>query len=622
MKYTALPIFASCLSLFAQEGNVSLQDNSIDSQEEGIEFLSVELEPEYFSDESLGIKEDPFLQNHDQFYLDEEQMITISDQDDVKYPFSESRKPRDARYLCLQIQKLILLGSDADPNAPRKRESSFEAIGLSLTSAQAKKLKSRLEKIYLDRPFLESMLVDMKREIIDFYSSLNRPVVFVDVPQQELTNGVLVIQVIEGKVGKVSIRGNKYFDISRYRKSIRICEGETLRSDLLAADLYWLNNNPFREVNAVYSAGNNQGETDVELIVRDERPFRLYSGIDNTGFQINDYIRIFAGIISGNLFHADQQFTYQFTTAPSPGKFMSHTASWTFPLPWRHIVNIFGGYSSVTTHLVPSVLVSSGFAGQASFRYQIPFFKNNPLLDDFFFGADFKRTNNTVVFGGDEVLNKGVDILQFMVRFSLTRERARSRMAFTCDIYGQPGPWLPDMQKGRYEAMREFASNRYIYGRARLLSMYRFGKVNESACIENLIEGQLSSSNLLPSEQYGLGGYGTVRGFVERAINVDNALICSTNFYAPPIHLYRPRCPSKFNDQLAFLAFVDMGMGIQHRNTLTDDRKIYFLAAAGPGLRYHFGHWLTCRFDWGIKINRIPEDTLWSRISFSATGAF
>lgn len=295
------------------------------------------------------------------------------------------------------------------------------------------------------------------------------------------------------------------------------------------------------------------------------------------------------------------------------------------PLPWRHIVNFFGGISFVHVHLVPNFLLSHGFTGQASFRYQVPFLKNNPLISDFYFGADYKRTNNTVTFGGDEILKKGVNIFQFMARYSLTREKERSRMFFDLDLYGQPGPWIPDMEKSRYEALREFANNRYIYGRARLQTLYRFGRVDASACIENLIEGQLSSANLLPSEQYGLGGYNNVRGYVERAINVDNALVCCTNFFAPPLHIYRPHCshcPERFKDQLAFLAFVDFGFGIQHHKTYTDDRNIYFLAAAGPGLRYHIGSWLTCRFDWGIKFNRIPEDNLWSRISFSATGAF
>lgn len=42
---------------------------------------------------------------------------------------------------------------------------------------------------------------------------------------------------------------------------------------------------------------------------------------------------------------------------------------------------------------------------------------------------------------------------------------------------------------------------------------------------EARFRGQLASTNLLPSEQMGLGGYNSVRGYLERQVNVDNGLI-------------------------------------------------------------------------------------------------
>lgn len=491
---------------------------------------------------------------------------------------------------------------------------NFAAYGLNLSEGKERRLKKRLLRICKGHPLTTKLISRLKKEVILFYQSIHRPVVLVNIPEQEVTDGVLVIDIAEAVLEKVTVKGNKWFSEKRYKNAIRLREEEPINSNILAGDLEWLNRNPFRIVDAVFSAGEKPQHTDIELVVKDECPWRFYAGSDDTGFKETSYIRFFAGLVSGNLFNADQQFSYQFTTSPTPKQFMAHTVSWAIPLPWRHVIALYGGYSSLEAH-VHSSMRSRGMAGQASLRYEIPFLPQMLLLDSVSFGADFKRTNNTVEFGGTEIINQSVNLFELAVAASLTRDKDNLRTYAKLQIFGQPGPILPDMSRELYEELRPHANNRFFYGTAQIHNLYR---PPDTFAFENRIELQLSANNLLANDQYGLGGYNTVRGYAERAVNVDNALVISSNFYTPAITFIKSAHP----DRLVGLVFLDYGLGFQHEDTFLDDKKYYNLVGIGPGVRYHWDHWLTVRLDWGVKLTRIEGDAPRTRFHFSVIGSY
>jgi len=121
------------------------------------------------------------------------------------------------------------------------------------------------------------------------------------------------------------------------------------------------------------------------------------------------------------------------------------------------------------------------------------------------------------------------------------------------------------------------------------------------------MQAQLSSNSLVPSEQFGVGGYDTVRGYDTRILNQDNAILFSLEFHSPRwkiIHHLKPS--TTLTDSLELLAFVDFSYGMNY-TPVPGQKKQDYLAGIGPGLRYVVDPYLTSRLDWGIKLHKNNE---------------
>jgi hemolysin activation/secretion protein len=146
--------------------------------------------------------------------------------------------------------------------------------------------------------------------------------------------------------------------------------------------------------------------------------------------------------------------------------------------------------------------------------------------------------------------------------------------------------------RSEFEAFRVGADPAYIYGRIegawiRPLTGGWSGRVRGI--------GQLASGALLPTEQLGLGGYATVRGYAERILLADSGYTASAEIWTPP---WAPS-PGSWADalQLQGLAFLDHGRGWQEREGAES------LTATGIGLRAALGAHGSARLDlgWGFE---------------------
>ena len=108
------------------------------------------------------------------------------------------------------------------------------------------------------------------------------------IPPQTLSHGVVVIYVVEGKIGKIKVVGNKFYS-TRFVKwylSGAVQKG-VLSSRELERALFLLNEYPDLHVHAYLSKGREAGTTDVTVYVKDSRPIHEELGYDNFG---NPYV--------------------------------------------------------------------------------------------------------------------------------------------------------------------------------------------------------------------------------------------------------------------------------------------------------------------------------------------
>jgi hemolysin activation/secretion protein len=413
-------------------------------------------------------------------------------------------------------------------------------------------------------PLTVDLLQNLKQKIVTYYRENGHPVVSVDIPFQDVTDGVVQIIIMEGVIDKVEFKGNRWFSTRLLQSYSRLKSGDHVDKKILVSDLAWMNRNPFRQTDVVFAAGDEEGTTNLEFVTKDRLPLRVYIGGDNTGTDATGKVRWFAGITWGNAFDADHQFTYQATVSSDFHKFVAHTVDYVAPLPWRHVFQVYGGYAEIHPHIHD--FHSEGKNGQGSLRYRIPLFPNGTgYLSELTFGFDYKYTNSNFFFLDNEntpIIVGQVNITQIMGAYSFAKETPHNKFWLDAQVYYSPGKWLPHQSNEDFQKFRPDAKNKYMYGRLALGDIVTFGK---GFSIYFLSRFQGSSEPLLPSEQFGLGGYDTVRGYEEREVNLDNAVCLNLELRTPKFTIFdkfdRKR---KIKDELYFFVFADYAYGVNN----------------------------------------------------------
>jgi hemolysin activation/secretion protein len=516
---------------------------------------------------------------------------------------------------CPELKKLVLY--DNEKNLVEHFHYGVNIADVKVPGDVDKFIKRLKPFIGLD--ITQNNITKIKEKIIKYYSEYKRLFVFVNIPEQNISEGMLKVQVIESALNDVRVSGNKWSSTNSIINNIRLKNGTPIISDILEEDLYWLNRNPFRQSYAVYTPGAKNKTTDIEILVDDRFPARPYIGVDNIGNDATGNNRIFAGIMLGNLFKTDQTLSYQYTPSPDFKRFQGHSLIYTAPLPWRHILVLIGGYSYVDSKYTVDTYEfhSSGFSLQTSLRYTVPLMPKKSVLQEVIYGFDFKRTNSNLEYGGTPAIDpKLVNLTQAMVGYNLGFSTKKTKTSFEIEGFLSPGQIVSDQSNADYNSMRPFAKADYFYARTSLSVTWQFSKY---LAWKHFLRGQAAIRNLLPSEEYGLGGFDTVRGYKERQDNFDNVAIYNTEIYLPSFSLLKFAGYKKPIDKFNFLVFLDLAIGSKHKISQGEQKEKMF-AGIGSGIRYNIANYLNCRLDFGKQL--IKRGTPHHRWSFSVISGF
>lgn len=451
--------------------------------------------------------------------------------------------------------------------------------------------------LFIGKELTEENIFEIKEQIISYFQEHDRSFLKVDIPEQDVTNGVVGFTLTEAKVAEICFEGNKYFPVRSVKKYLHVKPGETISKDQISNDIAWMNRNPFHRTEAIFSPGEESGSTDLKLVTNERFPLRFYLGGDNTGNDFTGNARYFVGFNWGNAFFLNDLFTYQFMTADDFHKYTAHALDYTSYFPWQHALKVWGGYASI--HPKIRDFDQSGKAAQISFRYVLPY---KPLYTDFLHeldvGADYKYQNNALFFTSElltfPVLDHSVNLTQVVFGYRLRYTPKNHEVTFRAEAFLSPGEWLPNQRNSEYNKLRRHAKSTYLYIRAAAGDIYQLPL---RFALAGLVRAQISTNTLLPSEEFGLGGYDSVRGYDENEILADAALCLNFEIRTPPIPVI-----AKVKNELYFLAFMDYGLGC-NIHSLQGERNPAHLWSIGPGVRYTVGPYLTFRVDYGFQLH-------------------
>lgn len=451
---------------------------------------------------------------------------------------------------------------------------------------------------YLGQPVSMKTLAELSRSVVAYFRDHDRPVVSVYVPDQRITSGYVQVVVLESRVEKVDATGAKYFSNAMLLHEVRLRPEDPISGNVLRSDLSWINRNPFLQSDMLMAPGDKPGTTDLLLRTQDRFPLRVYAGYENSGNRFTGEDRILAGFNYGNLFGVGQQLSYQYTQAPTINDFSAHSATYVIPLPWRHLLTFFGSYAQ-TAATLDSNFNSSGVNWQVSGRYEIPLPSTAHFTESVTGGFDFKRSNDNLLFGVASVSDSNVDVDQLVLGYQAAYQDDYGSTDFSGTAFWSPGGISAYDDDNDYMQQREGARDNYVYGQVTLDRVTRL-PYDFTWTVKGEI--QEADANLVPSEQLGLGGYDTVRGYQQREVNGDNGYLISTEVATPPVSIGDFIGVPKLHDQLQFLGFVDYGGTSLHHVMPADTNPNTNLLGVGPGLRYVINPYLTLRFDYGFQL--------------------
>jgi hemolysin activation/secretion protein len=243
------------------------------------------------------------------------------------------------------------------------------------------------------------------------YHELGYSVVQVALPEQELNQGVIKLQVVETRLGKLRVEGNRFFDTANIRNSVPgLREGETPNIAQVSASLKLANENPAKKTALQLQSGGKDDEIDAVLKVTDEKPWRIGGSLDNTGNKSTGDTRLTVQYQNTNLMDRDQVLSLQYTTTiEKPSQVSVYGIGYHIPLyAYGDSVDLFASYSDVDSGTVSAGifdLLVSGKGTVAGVRYNHNLRRIGDYESKLIYGIDYKAYQNNVSLQGLQLGN-------------------------------------------------------------------------------------------------------------------------------------------------------------------------------------------------------------------------
>jgi hemolysin activation/secretion protein len=400
---------------------------------------------------------------------------------------------------------------------------------------------------------------------------------------------------------------------------------------------------PFRDVTVNFSqpGPNVLGQTNLVFEVDDKRPLKFFAGVDNSLTEITGENRFFLGAAwyDAFLLGRNHQMGAQVFSALEPDELLGFSMN--YQIPWQdakfdQFTELFVSYAASTAEVVLGGVPTDAVGGSLIFggRHYLELPEllgasdlTQPLLNkqarswakkvrepmgyhhEVGGGFDFKSSDNDLEFGGSTVSQSPADIVQLVLEYNARQTDPTGESNLSAQVFISPGDVTDDNTDQSFAPLRANAEAAYVYTRIRLEREQDlpFSGAFGGMMVRGALTGQYSSTNLLASEQLGLGGFSSVRGYPERALRGDLGWIINLELHGPEFHPARDWFNFSRYDMFKVLAFVDYAHGESVEESPADPLDDPAdLMSVGLGFRYEFEDSLKFRLDYGFRLEDLP----------------
>ena len=436
--------------------------------------------------------------------------------------------PAAARFDVLEYRVLgntVLPGRDIE-------QVLYPLLGEHKVLADVETARASLEKLYHDRGFAT---------------------VFVDIPPQEIHEGIVRLHVTEGRLHESRVTGARYFsepDIAAALPAAQV--GAVPNLPALQQQLSALNNaNADRSAVPVIKAGPVPGTMDLEFKVSDKLPLHGSIEVDDNYTAYTKPLRATGALSYDNLFGALDTASLQYQDSPQAlGQVAVFTASYlSRPLAdgWR----ISASYTDSDSDVANIGSGGLGVLGKGqllSARFTRPTFSSTTSLQSVILGIDYKHFRDAIGAGG-------------------TSSPLVTPISYTNLSAGYAGSWIgahfdPAVNVAANFGLRDapnspnaFENKRYL-GRPNYFYIRWDGTVMvhlpSSFQLMLRCAGQEANEPLISNENFPIAGSDGVRGYLEAEELGDKAVKGTVQLQSPDLAWHQPHFLNAF-------AFLDLG---------------------------------------------------------------
>lgn len=404
-------------------------------------------------------------------------------------------------------------------------------------------------------------------------------------PPQEIRDGILTIQIMEGLLGEVDVVDNKHYATAKIASYFNDLAGKPLHHGQFLKRMLLLNENPALKAGAIFKKGAQVGTADLTIRIEDSVPLSFYTDYNNYGSSFTTRGRVGAKLNLGNLpVNASQVMVTQVQGLPFNELTFSQV---TLHLPiWNPMgIALEGSYLYSRFHVPPfSSLDVSGGTHIGTLRYLQPIARTRNLSADFSASFDWKDIRNYALGKAASIdilrmLGCGVDV-DYIDPWGRTYFESYLYYAIP-NLWGA-SPVVNSQSSHPGAGSRFFKCTGSVKRLQRLINDY-FLMLN--------ITGQWASQKIPIAEEIYIGGVDTVRGFLPAVGLGDMGFYINCEFRLPPPGLGSKKiffCQKKtWGEILQFVCFIDHGTVFFKQSDGTIRTS---LTGAGLGGRL-FGFW-------------------------------
>ena len=488
------------------------------------------------------------------------------------------------------------LAADEQTDIIRFEIAGFDVEGNTLLAPQAVE-KAVAPFVGKNRDFghVQRALESLEGE----YRKLGYNVVQVALPEQELNQGVIKLQVIETKLGVVKVEGNTAHTEENIRRSLpALREGETPNIGRVSSSLKLANENPSKKTALQLQSSDKDDEVNAVLKVTDEREWKLSASFDNTGNQSTGNTHLTMQAQHFNIANLDHVLSLQYTTTlEKPSQVSVYGAGYHIPLyALGDSIDLFANYSDVDSGSVTAGIFSLQVSGRGSVfggRYNQNLKRIGEYEHKLSYGIDYKAFQNNVSLSGVQ-LGNDVTVHPASVAYSGTLGMAEGQVevgiSYMRNIPGGARGSADDFNRVRAGAPAAYNILRYNAGYSRVLPGDWQMRVN--------LSGQYTRDALIPGEQFGAGGASSVRGFAERDLSNDYGYLVNAEVYTPNM------CGTieRVSMECRAVLFYDTA-NASRIDPLPGELAQGSIGSAGVGLRMSVSKYMSLQLDYGQVID-------------------